>query len=121
MLLALMVPPMTTTAALPLLPSTPAKSSAVKAGWICLGLGFCTFWIFGFGFLFFSITIVLAVVAMCTHQVKQGVILLLSSLASLALCALIFFAVILGTVGVAAKKVSDDVKRQQTLHQTSRR
>ena len=32
--------------------SVTAKSSAVKAGWICLVLGFLTFWIFGFGFIF---------------------------------------------------------------------
>lgn len=112
---------MTTTAAPPLLPTVTVKSSAVKAGWICLLLGFCTFWIFGFGFVFFSVTIILAVVAMCTNQVKQGILLLVSSFASIALCALIFFAVVVGTVGVAAKKASDDLKRQQALHQTSRR
>ncbi len=108
---------MTTTSAPPLLPTVTVKSSAVKAGWICLLLGFCTFWIFGFGFVFFSVTFILAIVAMCSNQVKQGVILLLSSLASIVLCAVIFFAVVVGTVGAAAKKASDDIKRQQALHQ----
>jgi mannitol-specific phosphotransferase system IIBC component len=97
------------------------KSSAVKAGWICLILGFLTFWIFGFGFLFFSVTIVLSIVAMCTNQVKQGVILLISSIASMAICALIVFAVILGTIGAAAQKASDDIKRQQQQQHQPRR
>jgi hypothetical protein len=42
--------------------TVPAKSSAVKAGWICLILGFLTFWIFGFGFIFFVATFILAIV-----------------------------------------------------------
>ena len=96
------------------------KSSAVKAGWICLILGFLTFWIFGFGFLFFSITIVLSIVAMCTNQVGQGVILLVSSIASMVVCALIFFLVIIGTIGAVAQKASEDTKRQQQLHQPHR-
>ena len=52
-----------------------AKSSAVKAGWICLVLGFLTFWIFGFGFIFFAATFILAIVAMCTNRVGQGIVL----------------------------------------------
>jgi hypothetical protein len=60
------------------------KSSAVKAGWICLALGFFTFWIFGLGFVFFSATMVLAIVAMCRDQVGQGVALLVASIASIA-------------------------------------
>ncbi len=62
----------------PLLAHGRSHSSAMMAGWICLGLCFCTFWVFGVGFVFFPITMFLAVVAMCAHQVKQGVILLLS-------------------------------------------
>ena len=49
--------------------SVTAKSSAVKAGWICLVLGFLTFWIFGFGFIFFAATFILAIVAMCYQPV----------------------------------------------------
>src|SRR5438105_14233443 len=55
------------------------KSSAVKAGWICLVLGFLTFWIFGFGFILFVVTFVLAIVAMSTNRVGQGIVLLVSS------------------------------------------
>jgi hypothetical protein len=50
-----------------------AKSSAVKAGWICLILGFLTFWIFGFGFIFFIATFILAIVAMSSNRVGQGI------------------------------------------------
>jgi hypothetical protein len=111
---------MTPTSAPPLPANVTVKSSAVKAGWICLLLGYLTFWIFGFGFLFFSVTIILSIVAMCTNQVRQGVILLVSSIASMAICALIFFLVIVGTVGAAAQKASEDMKRQQRTHQLPR-
>jgi hypothetical protein len=104
------------TTAPPLPMSTPAKSSAVKAGWICLLLGYLTFWIFGFGFLFFSVTIILSIVAMCTNQVQQGIILLISSIASIAICVLIFFALIVGSIGAAANKASKDLKSNQNLN-----
>jgi hypothetical protein len=55
-----------------------------------------------------------AVVAMCTNQVQPGLILLLSSFASLAICAVIFFVAIFGAmsgaVGIAAQKA-----RQQQI------
>jgi len=74
-----------------------------------------TFWIFGLGFAFFSIAMVCAVVATCTNQVQRGLILLLSSFASLAICAVIFFVAIFGAmfsaVGLAAQKA-----RQQQIH-----
>jgi hypothetical protein len=102
-----------TTPSAPALPVTAsAKSSSVKAGWICLALGYLTFWVFGFGFLFFSVTIILSVVAMCTNQVKQGVILLVSSIASIGICMLIFFLIIVGTVGAAFEKAAEDNKHQ---------
>ena len=66
--------------------SVSAKSSAVKAGWICLVLGFLTFWIFGFGFIFFAATFILAIVAMCTNRVGQGIVLLVSSVGSSIVC-----------------------------------
>ena len=66
-----------------------AKSSAVKAGWICLILGFLTFWIFGFGFIFFIATFILAIVAMSSNRVGQGIALLISSVGSSVICAII--------------------------------
>jgi hypothetical protein len=88
---------------LPVAPPAP-KSSAVMAGWICVAIGFGTFWIFGLGFAFFSIAMVCAIVAMCANQVQRGLILLLSSFASLAICAVIFFVAIFGAFGLAAQK-----------------
>src|SRR5437762_11444615 len=64
----------------------PARSSAVKAGWICLILGFLTFWIFGLGFVFFVATFILAIVAMCTNRLGQGIALLVSSVSSTVIC-----------------------------------
>jgi hypothetical protein len=86
------------------------KSSAVRAGWICLILGFFTFWIFGLGFVFFSATIVLAIVAMCTNQVGQGVTLLVASIASLAICVVIFMLLILGVgvIGLSVQKAQKE-------------
>jgi len=65
------------------------NSSAVKAGWICLILGFLTFWIFGFGFIFFIATFILAIVAMSTHSVGQGIALLVSPVGSSIICVII--------------------------------
>jgi hypothetical protein len=55
---------------LPVAPPAP-KSSALMAGWICVAIGFGTFWIFGLGFAFFSIAMLCAIVAMCTNQVQR--------------------------------------------------
>jgi competence protein ComEA len=74
--------------------SAPAKSSAVKAGWICLILGFLTFWIFGFGFIFFAVTFVLAIVAMSTQRIGQGIALLVSSIGASVICAIISLALL---------------------------
>jgi len=91
--------------ALSVQPIPAPKSSAVKAGWICIGVGFLTFWIFGFGFVFFSVAMICAVVAMCTNQVQQGLVLLLSSFASLVLCGVMFFVLMVGTIGAIALSV----------------
>ena len=66
-----------------------AKSLAVKAGWICLILGFLTFWVFGFGFIFFIATFVLAIIAMSSNRVGQGIALLVLSVGSTVICAII--------------------------------
>jgi DNA uptake protein ComE-like DNA-binding protein len=81
-----------------------AKSSAVKAGWICLILGFLTFWIFGFGFIFFVATFVLAIVAMSTNRVGQGIVLLVSSVGSSIVCVVISLALLSSAFTAALKK-----------------
>jgi helix-hairpin-helix protein len=84
--------------------TVPAKSSAVKAGWICLILGFLTFWIFGFGFIFFVATFVLAIVAMSTNRLGQGIALLVSSVGSSILCVIISLALLSSAFTAALKK-----------------
>jgi DNA uptake protein ComE-like DNA-binding protein len=84
--------------------SVTSKSSAVKAGWICLVLGFLTFWIFGFGFIFFVATFILAIVAMCTNRVGQGIVLLVSSVGSSIVCVIISLALLSSAFTAALKK-----------------
>ena len=80
------------------------KSSAVKAGWICLVLGFLTVWIFGFGFILFVVTFVLAIVAMSTNRVGQGIVLLVSSVGSIIVCVIISLALLSSAFTAALKK-----------------
>jgi hypothetical protein len=56
-------------------------------------------WFFRFGNVFFSVALITAVVAMCTHQVNRGLILLLSSFCAIALCAFVFFALVVARSG----------------------
>jgi hypothetical protein len=104
----------------------PATTSALKAGWICFGLGLAISWFFPLGNVFFSVALITAVVAMCTHQVNRGLALLISSFCGMVLCAVMFFALALGAValtGAAAMQKADaDLKRiradqQRALHQ----
>jgi DNA uptake protein ComE-like DNA-binding protein len=88
-----------------------AKSSAVKAGWICLILGFLTFWIFGFGFIFFIATFVLAIVAMSSNRVGQGIVLLVSSVGSGVICAIMSLALLTNVFTAAMNK--ERAKRRQ--------
>src|SRR5437868_13578333 len=80
------------------------KSSAVKAGWICLFLGFLTFWIFGFGFIFFAATFILGIVAMSTNRVGHGIVLLVSSVGSTIVCIMISLALVSSAFTSALKK-----------------
>jgi DNA uptake protein ComE-like DNA-binding protein len=89
-----------------------AKSSAVKAGWICLILGFLTFWIFGFGFIFFLATFILAIVAMSTQRVGQGIGLLISSVGASLVCAMISL-VLLTNAFTAALNKERATRRQE--------
>src|SRR5437588_2893969 len=84
--------------------SVSTKSSAVKAGWICLILGFLTFWIFGLGFVFFIATFILAVVAMSTNRLGQGIALLVSSVGSIIVCVIISLALLSSAFTAALKK-----------------
>jgi hypothetical protein len=95
-------------------------SSALKAGWICFGFGLAIAWWFPFGHAFFSIALITAVVAMCTHQVNRGLALLLSSFVASGLCALIFLTLVVGAVGVAAGAAISEAQKQREQAQQRR-
>jgi hypothetical protein len=101
-------------------------TSAVKAGWICFAIGLSISWFFPLGNAFFSLAIITAVVAMCTHQVTRGLALLLTSVAGIALSTLLFFTLVLGVVGTAAiaavpaiKRADADLERLRKTQQES--
>jgi hypothetical protein len=100
-------------------------TSALKAGWICFALGLAISWFFPLGNAFFSVAVITAVVAMCTHQVNRGLALLISSFCGIVLCALIFFVLALGAVVVtgaaAMQKANADLKRASVVAQQQAR
>ena len=83
-------------------PAGRSATSALKAGWVCFAIGLSLSWFFPLGNAFFSIAFLTAIVAMCAHEVNRGLILLLSTFCGAALCALIFFTLVIGTMGVVA-------------------
>ena len=95
---------------------TPA-TSAVLAGWICVGIGLLTAWFFPLAHVFFSIGIILSIVAMATHQVRSGLLLLAGSLASIVFCALLF---IFCVAAVAASAVHAASRAQPAMRATPR-
>ena len=76
-------------------------TSAIKAGWICCGIGLASAWIFPPAHFFFSVAVVVAIVAMCTHEVKRGLILLCTGLFGAGVSAAVFFSLALGAVATA--------------------
>lgn len=82
------------------------KTSSIKAGWICIGLGFVTFWT-GIGLVFFSVAMILGVVAMCSNRVGAGVAVLVSAIGSLALCVVLFMTLVFGTAVKSLSRLTD--------------
>jgi hypothetical protein len=100
-----------------------STTSALKAGWICFGFGLAISWFFPLGNAFFSVALITAVVAMCTHQVNRGLALLISSFCGIVFSAVIFFALAFSAVAVtgaaAMQKVEIDLKRTRSGQQQS--
>ncbi len=100
-------------------------TSALKAGWICFAFGLAISWFFPLGNAFFSVALITAVVAMCTHQVNRGLTLLISSFCGIILCAAMFFVLAVGTVVVtgtaAVQKANADLKRASVVAQQQAR
>ena len=80
-------------------------TTAIQAGWICFAVGALTFWIFGIGMVFFSVALVLGVVAMVTHQVRRGLILFSCSIAAIVVIPVFCLVLGLGLFGFAVAKV----------------
>jgi hypothetical protein len=100
-------------------------TSALKAGWICFGIGLSISWFFPLGNAFFSVAIITAIVAMCTHQVNRGLTLLISSFCGTAVCSLAFFMFVMSAAALTGSAVTrrfeTEVKRVQAQQQTVRR
>jgi len=100
-----------------------AMTSSIKAGWICLGIGFCVAWIFPPAHVFYSASIVLAIVALATNQVRRGLVLLISSFVAAGISALITFLLALGFLGAAVKphfaQMEADAARVRELQRKS--
>jgi hypothetical protein len=69
----------------------PSMTTALKAGWICFGLGAAIAWFFPFGHLFYSGAIVLGGMCISTQQRARGLVLVINSCAGIGLSTLIFF------------------------------
>ncbi len=102
----------------PVITQRGSPTSAMLAGWICFGIGVCVSWFFPPGYVFFSVAIVMAIVAMATHQVSRGLILLLSSFLAMGVSAVISFVLAVGLFAVAAghviTKVDEESKKQRS-------
>jgi len=93
----------------------PALTSSLRAGWICFGLGLAIAWIFPPAFLFYSVALIMAVVAMCTHQVNKGITLLISTFVGMGTSVMISMFLALGLFAAAAgpgiAKMNKDLQR----------
>lgn len=91
----------------------PPPNSAVRAGWICFAVFACTFWVPLVGGLCFIATIVLAIVALATNQVRSGLILFFTAASSGILLGLAVLMFGVGMLGLAAKSVQQGMERKQ--------
>jgi hypothetical protein len=89
------------------------KTSALKAGWICCGIGIAIAWFFPPAHFFYSVAVILAIVAMCAHEVKRGLTLLLTCLAAAGLSTFIFFSMLATAVAVAAAPALEKAEQQR--------
>jgi hypothetical protein len=71
-------------------PALPSRGSrAIVAGWVCFGVGLLTFWVFGLGLLFLGATLALGIFLLATRRLTPGLMMVISSAASLIVCSLI--------------------------------
>jgi hypothetical protein len=99
----------------------PALTSSLKAGWICFGLALAVAWIFPPAFIFYSVALVLAVIAMATHQVSKGLALLLTTFVGMGASAILSFFLAVGLfTAAAASSVAKKNTEIEASHQRQR-
>ena len=103
-------------------PVTPVRpsNSAVQAGWICIALGLLVAWWFPLGHVFFSVAMIMAVIAMSTHQVKSGFMLLASASGGIVCCWLIFIAGVTALVTSATRQPTRTVPKPPVIRQSDK-
>lgn len=72
------------------------SNSSAAAGWICFGIVLATAWFFPPCHVFFAVALVLAVVAMATHQIEDELALFICTLVASAICAAVFLRLLIG-------------------------
>jgi hypothetical protein len=94
----------------------PARTTALRAGWACFALGLSVTWFFPPAYILFLVAVVTAIVAMCTRQASQGIILMLSSFLGAAVCLFVSFVLAVGFFAVVADHALTEVrtKMEQT-------
>lgn len=90
----------------------PAKTTALRAGWVCFALGLSVAWFFPPAYFLFSVAVITAIVAMCTRQVSQGIILMLSSFLGAAVCLFVSFILAFGFFAAVAGNSVTKVRNQ---------
>lgn len=97
----------------------PSMTSALKAGWICLAIGAPFAWLLPPAHVLFTVSLVLGIIAMATHQIGRGLALTLSSIFVAGISTLISFLLV---VGLFAKAVEPAVtKLNRDMEELNRR
>ncbi|HPG00517.1 MAG TPA: hypothetical protein PLE77_10630 [Kiritimatiellia bacterium] len=82
--------------------SQPQKGLII-AGWVCVGVGFLTFWMCGVGGIFFVASLIISIILLSKGVVGNGIGMLLASLLGPLIC---FGMMMLLGVGLAASEAA---------------
>ncbi|MGV3533322.1 MAG: hypothetical protein ACO1QR_13210 [Chthoniobacteraceae bacterium] len=88
-------------------------TSALKAGWICFGLGAAFAWFFPPGYVFYSVAAIMSIVAMATHQTSRGLVLMLSTFVAIGTSAFLSFILAVGMFAAAIQPVAEQMERDR--------
>ena len=101
---------------LPPLEEAKPRSSAVRAGWICIVAGVVTLPLFGFGFILLNVAFILAIVAMATHQIREGIVILFSSIACMIIGWIALFVFVVGGTASLLEQVVADLPKPPKIN-----